>query len=156
MKDLSQGKEGKLIFRFAVPMLLGNIFQQMYNVVDSIIVGRFIGKDALAAVGTSFPLIFMLVSFVIGVTMGFSIIVSQYFGAKEMDNVKKSINTLYVFLFFASIILTLAGTFAAEPIFRLIDLDPSIIPQAKLFLVIYFSGMIFLFGYNGRSSRKNR
>lgn len=152
MKDLSQGNEGKLIFRFAVPMLLGNIFQQMYNVVDSIIVGRFIGKDALAAVGTSFPLIFMLISFVIGVTMGFTIIVSQYFGAKEMDNVKKSINTLYVFLFFASIVLTLAGTFAAEPIFRLIDLDPSIIPQAKLFLIIYFSGMIFLFGYNGTSA----
>jgi putative MATE family efflux protein len=152
VKDLSQGNEGKLIFRFAVPMLLGNVFQQMYNVVDSIVVGRFIGKDALAAVGTSFPLIFMLISFVIGVTMGFTIIVSQYFGAKEMDNVKKSINTLYVFLFFASLALTIVGTLAAGPIFRLIDLDPSIIPQARLFLIIYFAGMIFLFGYNGTSA----
>jgi putative MATE family efflux protein len=152
VKDLSSGKEGALIFRFAVPMLLGNIFQQMYNVVDSIVVGRFIGKDALAAVGTSFPLIFMLISFVIGITMGFSIIVSQYFGAKEMDNVKKSINTLYVFLFFASIIITVCGIFAAEPIFRLINLDPSIIPDAKRFLIIYFAGMLFLFGYNGTSA----
>jgi putative MATE family efflux protein len=152
MKDLSQGREGKLIFRFAVPMLLGNVFQQMYNVVDSIVVGRFIGKDALAAVGTSFPLIFMLVSFVIGVTMGFTIIVSQYFGAKEMGNVKKAINTLYVFLFFASLALTLIGILLAGPIFRLIGLDPSIIPQAKEFLIIYFTGMIFLFGYNGTSA----
>ena len=152
MKDLSQGSEGRLIFRFAVPMLLGNIFQQMYNVVDSIIVGRFIGKDALAAVGTSFPLIFMLISFVIGVTMGFSVIVSQYFGAKEMDKVKRAINTLYVFLFFASLILTVLGILAAGPIFRLIDLDPAIIPQATQFLVIYFAGMVFLFGYNGTSA----
>lgn len=152
MKDLSQGREGVLIFRFAVPMLLGNVFQQMYNVVDSMVVGRFIGKDALAAVGTSFPLIFMLISFVIGITMGFTIIVSQYFGAKEMDNVKKSINTLYVFLFFASIVLTALGVVSAEPVFRMIDLDPSIIPQAKRFMIIYFAGMIFLFGYNGTSA----
>lgn len=152
MKDLSQGQEGRLIFRFAVPMLLGNIFQQMYNVVDSIVVGRFIGKDALAAVGTSFPLIFMLVSFVIGITMGFTIIVSQYFGAREMNNVRKSINTLYVFLFFASIFLSFAGILSAGPIFRLIDLDPAIIPQARLFLIIYFSGTVFLFGYNGTSA----
>ena len=88
------GNEGKLIFSFAVPMLLGNVFQQMYNVVDSVVVGKFIGKDALAAVGTSFPIIFMLISFVIGITMGFTIVVSQYFGAKDMENVKKSINTL--------------------------------------------------------------
>ncbi len=133
-------------------MLLGNVFQQMYNVVDSMVVGRFIGKDALAAVGTSFPLIFMLISFVIGITMGFTIIVSQYFGAKEMDNVKKSINTLYVFLFFASIVLTALGVVSAEPVFRMIDLDPSIIPQAKRFMIIYFAGMIFLFGYNGTSA----
>lgn len=152
MKDLTHGNEGKQIFNFAVPMLLGNVFQQMYSLVDSVVVGRFIGKDALAAVGTSSPLIFMLVSFVIGITMGFTIIVAQYFGAKETGNVRKSINTLYIFLFFASIVLTVAGIFVAGPMFRLIDLDPAIIPQARLFLIIYFAGSIFLFGYNGTSA----
>ncbi len=85
MKDLSTGNEGRLILRFAIPMLLGNVFQQLYNVVDSIIVGRYIGKEALAAVGTSGPIIFLLVSFIIGITMGFTVVVSQYFGAKDIE-----------------------------------------------------------------------
>jgi putative MATE family efflux protein len=152
MKDLSQGSEGKLIFRFAIPMLLGNIFQQLYTVVDTIIVGRFIGNEALAAVGTSFPIIFMLISFIIGITMGFTIIISQYFGAKDMDRVKKAINTLYLFVFFASIIVSVAGSLLSGWIFRLVDLPEQIIPQAQLFLIIYFSGLIFLFGYNGTSA----
>ena len=152
MKDLSYGNEGRLILRFAVPMLLGNVFQQMYNVVDSVIVGKFIGKEALAAVGTSFPIIFMLISFIIGITMGFTIVVSQYFGAKDMEKVTKTINTLYIFLFFASLMVTFAGIFLSEPIFRLINLPEQIIPNATLFLKIYFSGMIFLFGYNGTSA----
>ena len=82
MKDLSYGNEGRLILKFAIPMLLGNVFQQMYNIVDSVVVGKYIGKGALAAVGTSGPIIFLLVSFIIGVTMGFTIVVSQFFGAK--------------------------------------------------------------------------
>jgi len=152
MKDLSYGNEGKLIIRFAIPMLLGNIFQQLYNVVDSVVVGKFIGKEALAAVGTSAPIIFLLVAFMIGVTMGFTIVVSQYFGAKEIDNVKKTINTMYVFLFFTSLVVSLIGILLSEFIFRVIDLPPLIIPQAKLFLTIFFAGLIFLFGYNGTSA----
>ncbi|MFH1160627.1 MAG: MATE family efflux transporter [bacterium] len=140
MKDLSYGNEGKLIFRFAIPMLLGNVFQQLYNVVDAIIVGKFIGNEALAAVGTSFPIIFMLISFIIGITMGFTVIISQYFGAKEMDKVTKAINTLYLFIFVSSVLVSIAGSLLSESIFRLIDLPVQIIPQAKLFLIIYFSG----------------
>ncbi len=152
MKDLSQGNEGKLIFRFAIPMLLGNLFQQLYNVVDTIIVGKFIGNEALAAVGTSFPIIFMLISFIMGITMGFTIIISQYFGAKDMGRVNRAINTLYIFVFFASIIVSVSGTLLSGWIFRLVDLPEQIIPQAKLFLIIYFSGLIFVFGYNGTSA----
>jgi len=152
MKDLSQGNEGKLIFRFAMPMLLGNVFQQMYNVVDTVIVGKFIGNEALAAVGTSFPIIFMLISFIIGITMGFTIILSQYFGAREMDKVQRAISTLYIFIFFASIVVSLTGILLSGWIFHLIDLPAQIIPDAKLFLIIYFSGLIFVFGYNGTSA----
>jgi putative MATE family efflux protein len=152
MKDLSLGNETKLIFKFAIPMLVGNVFQQLYNVVDSVVVGKFIGKAALAAVGTSFPIIFMLVSFIIGITMGFTVVVSQYFGAKEMNQVKKTINTLYIFLFFASLFISAIGILLSGTIFKMIGLSPEVIPQAKLFLNIYLAGLIFLFGFNGTSA----
>ena len=152
MKDLSYGNEGRLILKFAIPMLLGNIFQQLYNIVDSIVVGKFIGKAALAAVGTSGPIIFLLVSFIIGVTMGFTIVVSQFFGAKQLDNVKKAINTLYIFMFFTSLVVSIGGIMLSGFIFRVIDLDPAIVPDATLFLNIFLSGLIFLFGYNGTSA----
>jgi len=92
MKDLTTGKEGKLIWRFAIPMLLGNVFQQLYNIVDSIIVGNFLGEEALGAVGASFPLIFLLISLVIGIATGSTIIISQYFGAKKYNKVKITID----------------------------------------------------------------
>lgn len=152
MKDLSYGHEGKLILKFAVPMLLGNLFQQLYNVVDSVIVGQYLGKVALAAVGTSGPIIFLLVSFIIGVTMGFTIVVSQYFGAKQLENVKKAINTLYLFMFFTSLVVTVGGILLTDFIFDLIRLDPAIVPQARTFLVIFLSGSVFLFMYNGTSA----
>ncbi|MCK9424192.1 MAG: MATE family efflux transporter [Bacteroidales bacterium] len=152
MKDLSYGNEGKLILKFALPMLVGNIFQQLYNVVDSIVVGKFIGKAALAAVGTSGPIIFLLVSFIIGITMGFTVVVSQYFGAKQLDNVKKAIDTLYIFMFFTSIAVSVTGILLSKMIFSLIDLSPAIIPDAVLFLNIFLAGLIFLFGYNGTSA----
>ncbi len=152
MKDLSVGNEGRLILKFAIPMLLGNVFQQLYNVVDSVVVGKYIGKEALAAVGTSSPIIFLLVSFIIGVTMGFTIVVSQYFGAKQLENVKRAINTLYIFMFFTSLVVSAAGIMLSGYIFRMIDLDPAIVPDAMIFLNIFLSGLIFLFGYNGTSA----
>jgi putative MATE family efflux protein len=152
MKDLTTGNEGKLILKFAIPMLLGNVFQQLYNVVDSVVVGKFIGKNALAAVGTSGPVIFLLISFMIGITMGFTIVISQYFGAKDLAKVQKAINTMYIFLFFISLLMSVVGMLLSGYIFRLINLDPSIVPQAQLFLNIFFAGLVFLFGYNGTSA----
>jgi putative MATE family efflux protein len=152
MKDLSYGNEGRLILKFAIPMLLGNVFQQMYTIVDSVVVGKYIGKAALAAVGTSGPIIFLLVSFIIGVTMGFTIVVSQFFGAKQLDNVKKAINTLYIFMFITSLVVSVGGIMLSGLIFRIIDLDPAIVPDAMLFLNIFLAGLIFLFGYNGTSA----
>ena len=103
MLDLTKGKESIVILKFAIPMLLGNLFHQLYQIVDSIIVGNILGKEALAAVGASFPIIFALVSLVMGLSIGFSIIISQYFGAKNYKNVKKSIDTMLISLFFAAI-----------------------------------------------------
>jgi putative MATE family efflux protein len=152
MKNLTEGNSGSLIFKFAMPMLIGNVFQQLYNVVDSIIVGRYVGKQALAAVGASFPLIFMMISFVVGVAMGTTIIVSQYFGAKDIKMVKRSIETMYIFLFFASIFVTILGISLSGPIFRLIKLPEEVIPQAIAYFNVYLTGTIFFFGFNGISS----
>ena len=95
MKDLTNGKSSRLIFLFAMPMLLGNIFQQLYNVVDSFVVGNYIGEAALAAVGASFPVIYVLIALIVGISMGGTIIISQYFGAKDYVNVKKTVDTLF-------------------------------------------------------------
>ncbi|MCD4684139.1 MAG: MATE family efflux transporter [Bacteroidales bacterium] len=152
MKDLTKGKESKLILQFATPMLLGNVFQQLYNIVDSIIIGNFIGKEALAAVGASFPIIFVLISLVIGFGTGATIIIAQYFGAKQLEKVKRTIDTLYIFLFFASIILTIIGITFSGPLFKLIQLPEDVFPYARLYLNIYLSGLIFFFGFNGTAA----
>jgi putative MATE family efflux protein len=152
MKDLTVGKEGKLIMQFAMPMVLGNMFQQLYNVVDSIIIGHYIGKEALAAVGASFPIIFLLIAMIIGLGSGFTIIISQYFGSKNIEQVKRTIDTTYVILFFASILITLVGIFFSGPIFRLTQLPEEVIPQASVYLDIYFTGTLFFFGFNGTAA----
>ena len=152
MIDLTTGKESKLILHFATPMLLGNIFQQLYNVVDSVIVGHYIGKEALAAVGASFPFILLVISMVIGIASGTTIIIAQYFGARDFKSIIRAIDTMYIFLFFASIILSLLGILFCEQILELIKLPPDVLPQAKSYLTIFLSGLIFFFGFNGTSA----
>jgi len=152
LKDLTTGKEGKLILQFALPMLAGNVFQQLYNVVDSIVVGRAIGKEALAAVGANFPFIFALISFVVGIAIGSTVVISQFFGAKKMAEVKRTIDTLYIFMFFAAFFVTAAGILFARPIFRLIDLPPDVLPQAVQYFRVYALGFIFFFGFQGTSA----
>lgn len=152
MHDLTEGKPGKLIFRFAVPMLIGNVFQQIYNVIDSIIVGKFLGKEALAAVGASFPIIFLLISLVIGISSGSTIIIAQHFGAKNLEKVRRTIDTLYIFLFFASLLIMILGIAFSSTIFRMIKLPEELIPSATLFLNAYLTGSVFFFGFNGTSA----
>jgi putative MATE family efflux protein len=152
MKDLTEGHEGRLIWDFTLPMLAGNVLQQSYNVVDSIIVGRAIGKSALAAVGASFPILFLLISLIIGATMGFSILISQFFGAKDMARVRRTIDTSYIFLFIASLAMTAAGLLFSESILRLLNTPAEILPQALTFLHITFGGLVFLFGYGSVSA----
>lgn len=152
MRDLSQGPVARQIFVFALPMLLGNVFQQFYNIVDTIIIGRYIGTDALAAAGASFPVIFVLVSLVIGITTGTNIIISQYYGAKDYEAVKRAIDTAFVFLFFASLLLTALGLIFIENIWQLIGLPEHLIPDATLYFSVYVGGLIMMFGYNATSA----
>lgn len=152
MKDFTVGKEAKLILQFSVPLVLGNIFQNLYNIVDSIIVGRFLGKEALGAVGASFPIIFALISLVIGIGSGASTVISQYFGAKKIDEVKRTIDTIFIFFLASSILITILGITFSEQIFRLLGLPEDIMPQAVSYLNVYLLGMFFFFGFSGISS----
>ena len=148
MRDLTKGSEARVILDFALPMLIGNIFQQLYTTVDSVVVGRGVGKEALAAVGASFPIMFLLISLVMGVTMGASIMLSQYFGARDLVRLKKTIDTSLLFLAAAALAVTLAGLLLCGPILRLVRTPPAVFPLARQYLQIMFAGMLFLFGYN--------
>lgn len=152
MQDLTNGNEGKLIFKFAAPMLLGNVFQQLFSIIDSFVVGNFVGKVALAAVGASFPVIFIMISMIIGLVIGTTVVVSQYYGAKNFVKVKRAIDTMYIYATAAGIITTVIGLIISGPLLRLLGLPEEIMPQATQYLRIYLSGMIIFFGYNGTSA----
>ncbi|MGD9929514.1 MAG: MATE family efflux transporter [Mangrovibacterium sp.] len=152
MKDFTEGREAQLILRFSVPLVIGNIFQNLYNIVDSIIVGNYLGKEALGAVGASFPIIFTLISLVIGVGSGASTVVSQYFGAKQMEQVRRTIDTIFIFFLVSSIFVTAIGVAFSRHIFLLLQLPEEILPQAVSYLNIYLLGMFFFFGFAGITS----
>lgn len=148
MQNLTEGKEGKVIISFALPMLVGNVFQQLYTTVDSVIVGQGVGKEALAAVGASFPIVFLMISLVMGITMGASVVLSQFFGARDFESLRRTRDTTYIFLFAASIAVTFIGLAASGPILRAVRVPDEIYEPAKQYLEIMFIGMVFLFGYN--------
>jgi putative MATE family efflux protein len=152
MRDLTNGPEGRLILKFAIPMVIGNLFQQLYNVVDSIIVGKVLGDEALAAVGASFPIFYTLIAFVIGIGSGATVVISQYFGAKNYEQVKKAIGTIYIFIFFASILLTAIGITFSREIFTLLKVGEDVMPQAISYFTIYMSGLVVFFGFNSTAS----
>ncbi len=148
MKDLTVGKESKCIFNFALPMLIGSLFQQLYNTADSIIVGRFVGKSAMAAVSGANPIMFLLTSFLMGITLGFSILISQYYGSKNMEKVKSAIDTTYLFIFIASFFITFIGVFFSGKILEIMNTPSEIFDLSKGYLIIIFTGTLFSTGYN--------
>ncbi|MDI3520334.1 MAG: hypothetical protein PWQ06_1207 [Anaerophaga sp.] len=152
MRDLTYGPEGRLIFRFAIPLIIGNIFQQLYNVVDSIIVGKILGEQALAAVGASFPVIYTLIAFVIGIGSGATVVISQYFGARSYEEVKRAIGTFYIFIFFASIVLSAAGIIFSHEIFTLLKIGSDIMPEAISYFSVYLLGLFIYFGFYSTAS----
>lgn len=152
MKDFTHGPVGRQIFSFSLPIILGNLFMQLYLVIDSVIVGRFLGKEALAAVGASTPVVFAVIALVIGVGSGGAVVISQYFGARQYDKVRITSDTLHIFLLVSGIIIALLGYFFSDDIFRLIGLPAEVIPDATIFLSIYLGGIVLLFGFNAVSS----
>lgn len=148
-KDMTQGKPGKIILAFTIPMILGNVFQQLYNIVDSVVVGRFVGSNALAAVGASFPIVFLMVAVAMGLTMGVSVLISQYYGAGRYSDVRRTVYTSTIFMFVVSILIGLVGLAITGPALRLLGTPANIYEDSAAYLGIYFMGIPFMFFYNG-------
>lgn len=143
---------GKSLFFFALPMILGNLFQQFYNMVDSVIVGRFVGEDALAAVGASYSLTTVFIMIAIGGGIGASVITSQYLGAEEYGKMRTSVYTALISFAVVSMILGFFGFGMCDSILRALNTPDNIMADAVLYLRIYFTGLPFLFMYNILSS----
>lgn len=147
-KSLTEGVPWKVILRYSIPMFLGNILLQVYNVVDTIIAGNLIGKNALAAVGSSGAVMFLMASFYIGIGMGATIIISQYYGAKDFKNMRKVIDTFMIFAYVFSFVFMVSGYFITNPVLRFMNIPSEIFLDAKKYLTIIFVFSIGLFGYN--------
>ena len=146
--DLTEGKVWKVIVRFAVPLLVGNLLQQFYNITDSIIVGQFLGKEALAAVSASFFIYYFIISLVIGVGSGTTVVISQLFGAKQYQKVQLAFSSFFMFMLVGGIILSIAGIIFAEPVFRLTNTPEEVIPQAVAYFRIYIGGTFLFVTFN--------
>lgn len=148
VQDMTEGNEVKHLIRFSLPMLIGNIFQQFYNLIDSIVVGKYIGANALAAVGATGSLNFLTFSICLGLSIGIGIIISQYFGAKREEDVKRAIaNAVYV-IAVSGIIMSVLTSSLARPILQAMHTPPEIINDSTTFLRITAGGMLAVAAYN--------
>lgn len=150
--DMLHGKPGRALFFFALPMIIGNLFQQCYNMVDTIIVGRFVGEDALAAVGASYSFTNVFIMIAIGGGIGASVLTSQYLGAGEYGKMRTSAYTALINFLAVSLALALFGFFFNPAIMRGLNTPENVFSDAVLYLQIYFTGLPFLFMYNVLSS----
>ncbi|WP_317367220.1 MATE family efflux transporter [uncultured Tyzzerella sp.] len=148
VKPLTSGSILKGMFFFTLPILLGNLFQQLYNTVDSLIVGNFLGSSALAAVSSSGSLIFMLIGFLSGISAGAGVIVSRFFGANDIKNLQNTVHTTVAFGLVAGIIMTIIGVLFSPQILVLMGTPESVMSDSVTYLQIYFSGSIAFVMYN--------
>lgn len=148
VKDMTQGNPYSQIIAFALPIFLSQVFQQLYNTADTLIVGRFLGTNALAAVSSSGTLIFLLVSFFNGTSMGAGVVVSKYFGAKDNDKISRAIHTNIVFSLLCGVVLTFVGVFLTPTFLVWMKTDPDVLPEAIEYFRYYFLGSLAMIMYN--------
>ena len=148
VKDMTQGNPYSQIIAFALPIFLSQVFQQLYNTADTLIVGRFLGTNALAAVSSSGTLIFLLVSFFNGTSMGAGVVVSKYFGAKDNDKISRAIHTNIVFSLLCGVVLTLVGVFLTPTFLVWMKTDPDVLPEAIEYFRYFFLGSLAMIMYN--------
>lgn len=145
---MTEGSIQKQIISFAVPLFLGHLFQQLYNTADSLIVGNFLGSDALAAVGSSGSLIMLLVGFFNGISLGAGVVISRYYGAREINNVQKAIHTTIAFGIVSGVLLTVLGIVLAPQILVLMGTPKNVLPNSISYFRIYFMGSLAFVLYN--------
>ncbi len=148
IKNMTAGKPGKLIFTFALPLMLGNVFQQLYTVVDTMVVGKFLGVGALAALGAADWLNWMMLGIIQGFAQGFAILMAQEFGAKKYEKLRDVIGNAGVLSLLFSLLLTGAGQLAARPVLLLLQTPETILPDTLLYLRMMFLGVPIVMAYN--------
>ena len=147
-KDMTLGSPAKRIMEFAVPMLIGNFAQQLYNTADSIIVGKFVGDNALAAVGSAMPILNLLLALFVGIATGAGIVVSQSFGARDRDGLTKAVGNCIALSVLATILIMIVGPLVTMPLLTMLGTPDSIIGWCAQYLNIYFLGIVGFFFYN--------
>lgn len=151
--ELTEGSIGKALLKFFFPIMFGTFFQQLYNTVDAIIVGRFVGSNALAAVGGSAGMIVnLIVGFFVGLTAGASVIVSQFFGSGDRAKVSKSMHTIYAFSIIGSLVISVVGYFLAPELLEMMSTPADIYEDSILYLRVFLLGIVFMFIYNTGSA----
>ena len=145
---MTEGSIWKKITFFAVPIFLGNLFQQMYNTADSLIVGNFLGSNALAAVSSSGNLIYLMIGFFNGIALGAGVVIARYFGARDQENVEKAVHTTVAFGIAASIVLTIVGVFFAPQILVWMQTPANVMPESTEYFRVYFMGSAGFVMYN--------
>lgn len=148
IEPMTSGSIGKRMMFFALPLLLGNLFQQLYNTVDSLIVGNFLGSSALAAVSSSGSLIFMLIGFLSGISAGAGVVISQYFRAEDVPNIQRAVHTTVAFGIAAGLLMTIVGILLSPQILAWMGTPESVMPESISYLQIYFSGSLGFVLYN--------
>ena len=151
LTDMTSGSPLRHIILFSLPLLAGNLFQQLYNMVDSIVVGRFVGETALAAVGTAFPVVFLLSSLFMGLGIGAMVMISQFYGAGEHEKLKATIDTIYTALLVGAIPLSVFGMVLCGPIMRLLAVPENTIAECRTYMLIVLGGLIGSLGYNANA-----
>ncbi|MEG0767587.1 MAG: MATE family efflux transporter, partial [Clostridia bacterium] len=147
-QDMTQGSPLVNLITFSIPLLIGNFAQQMYNTVDSIIVGRYVGDMALAAVGASNPILNLLLVLFMGISTGAGIMVSQYFGAHQQQELSRTVGTCLILTFFTSLLIMGLGCLASRPLLTLLHTPPEIYDMAADYLLIIFLGILTAAYYN--------
>jgi len=145
---MTEGNVYQKLFAYSIPLLLGNFFQLMYNTIDSVVVGRFVGKTGLAAVGTSTPLINLMIAFFMGLSTGAGVVVSRHFGARRVEEESKAVHTFMLFSLWFGLFLSVLGWFTAKPLLVLMGTTEDVLPEAAAYLQVYFAGNIFVTIYN--------
>lgn len=151
-KDMTTGSPVKLILFFSIPLLIGNIFQQFYSMVDTIIVGRFLGVKALAAVGSTGSMSFLILGFVLGLCSGFSVLISQKFGANDNEGLREAVASSIILSVIMAIIITIISIFTAKPLLHLMNTPNDIINDSYSYIVVIYAGTTAAFFYNMISS----